>query len=116
MTSPSCYRCWTRFRPWRAPSAGSDTGQTHSSPTAATITTSTAACCDSAGSGRSSPKRGVEHGSALVTFRYAVERMIAWLHGFRRLRIRWIRRDDIHDALLGLATCLITHRHLQRLC
>jgi hypothetical protein len=40
----------------------------------------------------------------------------AWLHGFRRLRIRWERRDDIHDAFLGLAVCLITHRHVQRLC
>ncbi len=49
-------------------------------------------------------------------FRYAVERTIAWLHGFRRLRIRWERRDDIHEAFLGLATCLITHRHVQRLC
>jgi hypothetical protein len=31
-------------------------------------------------------------------------------------RIRWERRDDIHEAFLGLATCLITHRHVQRLC
>ncbi|MFF3260285.1 hypothetical protein ACFYWO_14075 [Streptomyces sp. NPDC002932] len=40
---------------------------------------------------------------------------MAWLHGFRRLRVRWERRDDIHEAFLGLATCLITHRHGQRL-
>ncbi|MFE5113930.1 hypothetical protein ACFRCH_41720, partial [Streptomyces sp. NPDC056663] len=40
----------------------------------------------------------------------------SWLHGFRRLRIRWERRDDIHEAFLGLAACLITHRHVQRLC
>lgn len=40
----------------------------------------------------------------------------SWLHGFRRLRIRWERRDDIHEAFLGLAVCLITHRHVQRLC
>ncbi|MDX2828607.1 transposase, partial [Streptomyces ipomoeae] len=52
----------------------------------------------------------------LGVFRYVVERTIAWLHGFRRLRIRWERRDDIHEAFLGLATCLITHRHVQRLC
>ncbi|MBB5121880.1 hypothetical protein FHS36_005349, partial [Streptomyces eurocidicus] len=26
------------------------------------------------------------------------------------------RRDDIHEAFLGLATCLITHRHVKRLC
>jgi transposase len=36
--------------------------------------------------------------------------------GIRRLRIRWERRDVIHEAFLGLAVCLITHRHVQRLC
>ncbi|OWA00305.1 transposase [Streptomyces sp. CS113] len=61
-------------------------------------------------------ERGVEHGSGLGVFRYVVERTIAWLHGFRRLRIRWERRDDIHDAFLGIAACLITHRHVRRLC
>ncbi|WP_411129281.1 IS5 family transposase [Streptomyces sp. x-19] len=61
-------------------------------------------------------KRGEPHGSGLGIFRYVVERTIAWLHGFRRLRIRWERRADIHEALLGLATCLITYRHVQRLC
>lgn len=61
-------------------------------------------------------ERGTEHGSGLGIFRYVVERTIAWLHAFRRLRIRWERRDDIHEAFLGLATCLITHRHVQRLC
>ena len=61
-------------------------------------------------------ERGHPHGSGLGVFRYVVERTIAWLHGFRRLRIRWERRDDIHEAFLGLATCLITHRHVQRLC
>ncbi|MFE6865905.1 hypothetical protein ACFVFS_05065 [Kitasatospora sp. NPDC057692] len=45
-----------------------------------------------------------------------MERTIAWLHGCRRLRIRWERRDDIHEGFLGLATCLITRRHVQRLC
>nr|WP_257039941.1 IS5 family transposase [Streptomyces sp. TLI_55] len=61
-------------------------------------------------------ERGQPHGSGLGVYRYVVERTIAWLHGFRRLRIRWERRDDIHEAFLGLATCLITHRHVQRLC
>lgn len=61
-------------------------------------------------------KRGEPHGSGLGVFRYVVERTIAWLHGFRRLRIRWERRDDIHEAFLRLAVCLITHRHVQRLC
>ncbi|WSS89426.1 IS5 family transposase [Streptomyces sp. NBC_01176] len=61
-------------------------------------------------------KRGEPHGTGLGIFRYVVERTIAWLHGFRRLRIRWERRDDIQDAFLGLAVCLITRRHVQRLC
>jgi hypothetical protein len=34
----------------------------------------------------------------------------------KRLRVRWERRDDIHEALLGLATCIITWRHVTRLC
>jgi transposase len=61
-------------------------------------------------------RRGVAHGSGLGALRWVVERTIAWYHGFRRLRVRWERRDDIHEALLGAATCVITWRHVQRLC
>nr|WP_229878049.1 IS5 family transposase [Streptomyces humidus] len=61
-------------------------------------------------------ERGQPHGTGLGTFRWVVERTISWLHGFRRLRIRWERRDDIHEAFLGLAVCLITHRDVQMLC
>ncbi|MFI8221411.1 transposase [Streptomyces sp. NPDC085932] len=53
-------------------------------------------------------ERGQPHGTGLGTFRWVVERTISWLHGFRRLRIRWERRDDIHEALLGLAVHLLT--------
>nr|WP_246126356.1 IS5 family transposase [Embleya hyalina] len=61
-------------------------------------------------------RRGQPHGSGLGRVRWVVERTISWLHGFRRLRIRWERRDDIHEAFLGIAVCLITHRHVKRLC
>lgn len=60
-------------------------------------------------------KRGEPHGIGLGIFRHVVERTIAWLHGFRCLRIRWDRRDDIHEAFLGPAVCVITHRHVQRI-
>ena len=60
--------------------------------------------------------RGQPHGSGLGIFRWVVERTIAWLHGFRRLRIRWERHDDIHEAFLGPAACLIIHRHVRRFC
>jgi hypothetical protein len=53
-------------------------------------------------------RRGDEHGSGLGTVRWVIERTIAWYHGMRRLRIRYERRDDIHEAFLGLATCIIT--------
>jgi transposase len=53
------------------------------------------------------PKRGRQHGSGLGIFRWVVERTISWLHHFRRLRIRWERRDDIHQAFLTLAEALI---------
>ncbi|MFE1943165.1 transposase [Streptomyces massasporeus] len=60
-------------------------------------------------------QRCQRHGSGLGILGWVVGRTIAWLHGFRRLCILWERRDDIPEAFLGLATCLITHRHVQRL-
>ncbi|MEU8952315.1 transposase [Streptomyces sp. NPDC048489] len=36
--------------------------------------------------------------------RWVVERTIAWLHGFRRLRIRCERRDDVHGLSPALPT------------
>lgn len=61
-------------------------------------------------------ERRQPHGTGLGISRYVVERTIASLHGFRRLHIRWERRDDIHEPLLGLAACLITYRNVRRLC
>ncbi|QTD95977.1 Transposase DDE domain protein [Streptomyces cyanogenus] len=61
-------------------------------------------------------ERGPQHGTGLGTFRRVVERTISRFHGFRCLRIRWERRDDIHEAFLELACRLITHRQLQSWC
>lgn len=52
-------------------------------------------------------RRGDEHGSGLGTLRWVAEAAIAWLHGHRRLRIRWEARDDMHEAFLQLAHCMI---------
>ncbi|MFB7868102.1 IS5 family transposase [Streptomyces sp. NPDC056069] len=60
-------------------------------------------------------RRGILHGSGPGVHRWVAERTTAWLQGFPRLGIRRERRDDTHEAFLGL-TCLITHRHVQRLC
>jgi transposase len=40
-----------------------------------------------------------DHGSGLGRERWVVERTIAWLHQYRRLRIRYERRDDIHEGI-----------------
>lgn len=60
------------------------------------------------------PKRRTEHGSGLGVFRWVVERTISWLHQFRRLRIRYERRLDIHEAFLSIGCILICHRILEK--
>jgi len=55
-------------------------------------------------------RRNTPHGSGLGKWRWVVERTVSWLHGFRRLRLRWERRADIHHAFLTLAACIICIR------
>ena len=57
-------------------------------------------------------RRGTEHGSGLGVHRWVVEQSFALLHWFRRLRIRWEIRDDIHEAFLSLACAIICWRRL----
>ncbi|WP_157112539.1 IS5 family transposase [Pandoraea faecigallinarum] len=52
-------------------------------------------------------KRRTEHGSGLGKYRWVVERTHSWLHRFRRLRIRFDRRADIHEAFLKLGCSLV---------
>jgi hypothetical protein len=47
--------------------------------------------------------------------RWVVEQSLALLHWFRRLRIRWEIRDDIHEAFLSLACSIICWRRLANL-
>jgi transposase len=46
--------------------------------------------------------RRTEHGSGLGRWRWVVERTFAWLSQFRRLRVRYDKRADIHEAFLSL--------------
>lgn len=59
-------------------------------------------------------RRNTAHGSGLGTTRWVVERTLAWLHQFRRLRVRYERRADIHEAFLTLACALVCWNALQR--
>lgn len=53
------------------------------------------------------------HGSGLGKTRWVIERSLSWLHQFRRLRVRYERRADIHEAFLTLGCALICHRTLK---
>jgi hypothetical protein len=44
-----------------------------------------------------------------------VERTFAWLNQFRRLRVRYDKRADIHKAFLSLGCALICWRSLRKI-
>ncbi len=58
-------------------------------------------------------RRGTGHGSGLGVHRWVVEGAFALLHWFRRLRIRWEIRDDIHQAFVTLGCAIICWRRLK---
>ena len=57
-------------------------------------------------------ERNTQHGSRLGGWRWVVERTFAWLNQFRRLRVRYEKRADIHEAFLSLGCVLICWRFL----
>jgi len=58
-------------------------------------------------------RRGTGHGSGLGIYRRVAEAAFALPHWFRRPRIRWERRDDIHEAFLTLGCAIICRRRLK---
>lgn len=58
-------------------------------------------------------RKGTAHGSGLGKTRWVVERTFAWLHQFKRLRIRYEIRADLHLGLLQLACSIICLRRLR---
>ena len=57
-------------------------------------------------------RRNTDHGGGLGRWRWVVERTFAWLNQFCRLRIRYEKRADIHEAFLALGCALICWRFL----
>jgi transposase len=55
-------------------------------------------------------RRGIESSERLGRFRWVVERTLSWLNRLRRLKVRYERRADIHQALLTLGCALICWR------
>lgn len=60
--------------------------------------------------------RNTEHGSGLGRLRYVVEACFEWLFQWRRLRVRYEKRADIHQAFLNLACAMICWRRLKGFC
>jgi transposase len=58
-------------------------------------------------------RRRTAHGSGLGKTRWVVERTIAWLHQFRRLRVRYERLPEMHEAFLKIGCSLICLRFLK---
>jgi len=61
-------------------------------------------------------RRGIERRDRLGRHRWVVERTLAWLNRFRRLTVRYERRDDIHLAFTILGCALICLNQLHRFC
>ena len=59
-------------------------------------------------------RRGIESSERLGPHRWVVERTQAWYNRFRRLAVRYERRDDIHEAFLSLGSALICLGFLER--
>ena len=61
-------------------------------------------------------RRGVDTSERLGRHRWVVERTLSWLNRFRRLKVRYERRADVHQAFLELGYALICWNHVQRFC
>ena len=60
-------------------------------------------------------ERNTPHGSGLGIYRWVVERTLSWLHQMRRLRVRFERLPQIHEAFLSLGCVLICWHYLRNL-
>jgi len=52
-------------------------------------------------------RRNTPHGSGLGVVRWVVERALSWLHQARRLRVRYEKRADLHEAFVKLRCGMI---------
>jgi transposase len=59
-------------------------------------------------------KRRTAHGSGLGKYRWVVERLISWLHGFRKLRFVTEKTQEMQFAFFNLALALICLRFWER--
>jgi len=58
-------------------------------------------------------RHGIDTSERLGRHRWVVERTLAWLGRYRRLKVRYERRADIHQAFLSLGCALVCWNFLQ---
>jgi hypothetical protein len=62
-------------------------------------------------------RRNVDNGSGLGVYRWVVARAESWIRKYRRLKLRYERRDDIQEAFVALGCALICQNYLRdRFC
>ncbi len=61
-------------------------------------------------------RRGIESSERLGRHRWVVERTLSWINRCRRLKVRYERRADLHQAFLSLDCALICWNFVQRIC
>ena len=61
-------------------------------------------------------RRQIDSSQKLGRHRWVVERTLAWLNRFRRLKVRYERRADIHQAFLTLGCVMICLNYVRRFC
>ena len=61
-------------------------------------------------------RRQIDSSQKLGRHRWVVERTLAWLNQFRRLKVRYERRADIHQAFLTLGCVMICLNYVRRFC
>lgn len=59
-------------------------------------------------------RRRVPHGSGLGVTRWVVERTVAWFHQYKRLRVRYERQAELHEAFFTLGCALICWRAVKK--
>jgi hypothetical protein len=61
-------------------------------------------------------KRYSPHGSGLGKHRSIIESVFAWIFQQRRLKVRYEKRDDIHQAFLNIGCIMICWNRLSPFC
>jgi transposase len=61
-------------------------------------------------------RRGLHSSERLGRHRWVAERTLAWLNRYRRLKVRYERLADVHQAFLSLGCALVCWNFVRRAC